>query len=362
MNPRTLREWCSRLSRQINRAKSPKSLQDGLTVLLDRARAADEESGSFLSFYAAIYVAWRGYPHIGRILLRPPPLSPMGQRLSGHLLENTFPAPRKQIFETGNPLEAWSQVPFNKVFNANCLKYLESRKYNAVAKKPFYILDIGPGNGIFLREVVNSLRRKKIASQFVVVLIEQSRDLLVQAQRRLAKMPCVTVQDEYSFPKRVEDLDSDDKKLISRLPLNLTMSAASLHHLSVRNKRRILRWIQSLKCDFLLFELEGNEERYSNCSVDFIYSVFSFYNALLVNIEKSSLSVKEKQSCSDEFIFAEALQVLSRPYGERQNYHALLKDWKTHVRLAHFEHVISRCLNIVPGSPRLVILDCGNRS
>ncbi|MEN9632673.1 MAG: hypothetical protein RL077_1077 [Verrucomicrobiota bacterium] len=354
---KALRHACYKLSKWIG--KDYRVLSSQIKEILSASHTFSIKETHFLYFYAAVCSAWDGKSRQSRSLLKVISANRLAEELSGYLARSHFPAPYLELFDTATPLKTWGRVAFNKRFNKNCLIHLDGRNFpNQLAGTVPHVLDIGTGDGDFLVSVLRSLAAKGVFSEVGVVLVEKSSALLLTAEKRLRKLNMPRVVNIISFAKHVEDLDRTERARIGELTLSFAMSAATVHHLGVQGKRRLFRWIGSLGCDLLVFELEGNEESRSNRSVEFLFSVFTLYSALLHELYTSSLSLVEKQRCARHFIFAEALQLLSRPYLERQNYHALTPAWTEHAQYGGFSSLTSHGFEIGNSGLRQMILDC----
>jgi hypothetical protein len=105
------------------------------------------------------------------------------------------------------------------------------------------------------------------------------------------------------------------------------MSSLAYHHMPVEDKRlhllRLKPWIDH----FLLFEMDADNDTPELSTPELALSVYQSYGRIMDFVYSHDAPVDVVTDCIDSFLMTEVVSLLTRPRGERTEYHMLRSQW-----------------------------------
>ncbi len=202
---------------------------------------------------------------------------------------------------------------------------------------PVRIMDIGCGDGALtarlLRRMLSVGRAEAIDE---VLLVDPSAGMVDLAERTLgAELPGV----------RVRALNAGIEEVAGRLEgrFDLAMSSLAYHHLPRAAKREHLERIASLVDNFLLFELDANNDGPELATPELALSVYQSYGRIIDFVFSHDAPMDLAVRCVDNFLMSEVVSFMTRPRGERTDYHMMRRQWHELLRESLGEPFEPRC-------------------
>jgi SAM-dependent methyltransferase len=280
---------------------------------------------SAFQFYAGTMLAAKGRREQGLLWLRAGALSEgeglfssaflMGflERHHGDLCMPTvcFADPRPYLHFTGVPTMRGARERFIR----QCARTLPA------FDRPLRFVDIGCGDGSLTAALLSHLVETGTAEEIgEVLLIDSSPAMLDLAKRTVtAALPEVTVTTSNHRIQEVSD------RLDRRY--DVAVSSLAYHHMPVEAKRVHLSRLQPFIDHFILFELDANNDTPEVFSPDLALSAYQSYGRIIDFVFGHDAPLDVATQCVDNFLMTELVSILTRPRGERTEYHMLRTQW-----------------------------------
>ena len=190
-----------------------------------------------------------------------------------------------------------------------------------VFDRPLRFIDIGCGDGALTATLLNHLvETGKAPGIGEVLLIEPSQamaDLALKTVRSGVPGADVVVRN-YRIQNCSSSIDH---------PYDVAMSSLAYHHMPLEQKRvhlsRLKPWIDHL----VLFEMDAHNDTPELHTPDLALSVYQSYSRIIDFIFTHDAPVDLAIDCVDSFMMAEIVSLLTKPRGERLDYHMLRGQW-----------------------------------
>lgn len=210
---------------------------------------------------------------------------------------------------------------------------------------PVSFVDLGCGDGRLAVEIIRLLFLKRNNPLKQVILVDKDRNVLEKAAER--------IRAEFALEIRTIAIDIrrlDFSLLNMDKDRTLVNICSVFHELNFEEKNRMLKVLRQYFSKVLIAELFSNHSIRSQNNKDLFSYVYRFYNGLLKDAYfHSSLSEKEAQSYSFNYLLPEVLDILTKSYRERINHHLLEPQWRA--LLSKYWQVQSFPITIHPDLP-----------
>ncbi|MDD4138340.1 MAG: class I SAM-dependent methyltransferase [Methanoregula sp.] len=186
---------------------------------------------------------------------------------------------------------------------------------------PIRFMDIGCGDGSLTAKILSHLvETGKAEGIDEVLLVDSSPAMIELAKKTVAEsIPGITITLENA---RIQDCSAS----ISR-HYDIAMSSLAYHHMPVEDKRLHLARLRPWIDHFLLFEMDANNDTPDLNSPELALSVYQSYGRIMDFVYAYDAPVDVVTDCIDSFLMTEVISLLTRPRGERTEYHMLRTQW-----------------------------------
>ncbi len=295
--------------------------------------------------FAAILMAKKGNIDEAIALLNRASTCPFSQSLSVYLGENRTLTRKAKAFSTTVPYDVWVQSPFYKRFKMGTISSLVEglpSPPSSLESRPLTVIDIGPGNGVLLRELLERLHARHSFGKLHLVLIEQSQAMLDAAieHLRLNALFDVTFTRIQSF---VETLDALAlSKFVEHGAVWFTLASASIHHMPKAQKIETASKIRMISPVLAISEFQGNHDLTEADSPELICSVVSFYGYFIQDILRTPETPERIRECIEGLPLSEALTIIGNSRYSRVDYHTTQDQWEEILFKAGYSSVIAK--------------------
>ena len=224
------------------------------------------------------------------------------------------------------------------------------------------IIDIGPGNGVLIAEIIKEMLPIYVFDQINLILIDQSSEMLKAATKHCQDNIPVSLN---SMPicAPIEAINKEQLAAIQeKHSLWFINAAASLHHLPRETKLATLKNLQTLDVPCLITEGQGNHDKPEKNSPELIYSVTEFYGFFIQDIFNCNVSEEEKKICLYNLALTEAINILKNDRQHRGDYQALIPEWQEIAEQAGFKQIKTTATVSLPNSPLLFTMEIDPKS
>lgn len=309
---------------------------DALLTMCEGLSAQVEEK--HLPFtYAGILLASGDRLEEAIQVLRLQPELSFNQVLADYIEERREFLPATTTFQQTAPYDIWTRTTIYQNYLASTLAAFDGFARRTPPPKGQgcpTVMDIGPGNGVLLVEMIKRLNQLYPLDQLELILIEQSPQMLAAAEK--------LCKETFAFPitvmpvaGKIEDLSPQTFAAIeAKKPIWLINGSLSLHHMPREIKIPTLTKLASLGAPCFIAEANSNHDRPEQDSPELIDSVTKSYGNVIQDTLASPLTAAEKKLCIDHFILAEAINILGKDRASRGDYHALIPEWQDMAHLA----------------------------
>lgn len=187
--------------------------------------------------------------------------------------------------------------------------------------RPIRFMDIGCGDGALTATLLNYLvTTGKVPGIREVLLIDSSPAMAALAEATVGSaFPDADVCVENS---RIQNCSATINQ-----PYDIAMSSLAYHHMPLEQKRvhltRLMPWIDHL----ILFEMDANNDTPDLYSPDLALSIYQSYSRIIDFIFTHDAPVDLAIDCVDSLMMAEIVSLLTKPRGDRLDYHMLRGQW-----------------------------------
>ena len=251
--------------------------------------------------------------------------------LADYLLETQAFTPASKAFQETTPYDVWTQTDLYKSQMAGTLDAIAAfaqRTPPPSSNAYPTIIDIGPGNGALIVEIVKQLLPLYHLEEIHLILIEQSPEMLAAAQKYC--------QESISIPIRFTPICCQIQKITAQQlailekhqPIWFINASLSLHHMPREIKVPAMKMLATLSPYCLISEAHQNHDQPEKDTPELIYSVTENYGFVIQDILNFSASKTDKKLCINNFLLTEAINILKNDREHRGDYHALISEWQ----------------------------------
>jgi SAM-dependent methyltransferase len=225
----------------------------------------------------------------------------------------------EMIFADPHHFEHFTTVPAIVSMREKFVRFASSSLPRFTA--PLTILDVGCGDGsllvLLLKQIIAAGRAGRIGR---AVLVDSSA----------AMLDCAAEKLKQAFP----DVEADKRhgriqEHAAGLPAGIDVALLSLayHHMPWDDKAIHLQEMACRVGNFLLMEMDGDNDTPQLGSPELAVSVYQSYGPLIDSIFAHDTPIAGSQGCVDNFVIAEVISFLTQPRGKRNDYHMRRDQW-----------------------------------
>jgi SAM-dependent methyltransferase len=188
-------------------------------------------------------------------------------------------------------------------------------------EEPLRLIDVGCGSGeLGVRLMRSLIEAGKVGRVGAVALIDPSAGMLEAAGRNVAEaFPDAEIR---LIQSRLEDAGALGERY------DVALASSSVHHMPAELKAEHLGALSGSIDHFLLSELEANHDYPEQSSPELAFSAYQIFGRGIQWIFTEDAPDEVRRACADTFLMTEAISILTRPRGERTEYHMLRGQWR----------------------------------
>jgi hypothetical protein len=250
--------------------------------------------------------------------------------LANYLSETQAFTPASTAFQETTPYDVWTQTDLYGSQMAGTLDAIATfaRKTPPPAANSCpSIIDIGPGNGTLLVEIVKQLLAIYPLESIHLILIEQSPAMLAAAQQYCqASIPIPITFTPICC--RIQEISTQQLETIeAHHPLWFINASLSLHHMPKEIKVPTMATLANLSTYCLISDAHYNHDLPEKDTPELIYSVTANYGFVIKDVLNSRASETDKTLCINNFLLTEAINILKNDRQDRGDYHTMIAEW-----------------------------------
>jgi hypothetical protein len=320
-------------SEQLNQIRQAVNEQAPIDKIIELCQTISHQvtDRQFPLTYAGILLASKNRISDSIRVLKLCPERTFSAVLADYLLETLAFTPAAKAFQETTPYDVWTQTDLYRSQMAGTLDAIAAfaqRTPPPSSNTYPTIIDIGPGNGVLLVEIVKRLLPLYHLEKIHLILIEQSPEMLAAAQKYC--------QESLSIPIKftpvccqIQKITDQQLSLLEKLQPNWFINASlSLHHIPREIKIPTLEMLTNLSNYCLISESNYNHDLPKKDAPELIYSVSENYGFVIQDILNFSASKTDKKLCINNFLLTEAINILKNEREHRGDYHALISEWQ----------------------------------
>lgn len=300
------------------------------------------EDKNFAFTYAGVLLATKDRIESAIKLFELCPENAFDSVLREYLLETKSFTPAAIAFQDTLPYDVWTQTDFYKSYMMATLETVKDfAKINPppeTSKIPT-IVDVGPGNGVLITEIINQLVSIYNIKNLQLVLIDKSLSMLEASEKYVQEHVPIPI----SFTKiscKLQEITEEQLAVIrEKPPIWFINMAASVHHMPWEDKLPMLKTVRSLSNNCLLIEFPANHDRPEKNTPELVYSVSEHYRFYIQDVLNCPAPETDKKICLYNFILTEGITILSQERANRIDYHATIPEWQELAEQAGFQVV-----------------------
>lgn len=256
---------------------------------------------------------------------------PFSHVLADYLLETQAFAPAATAFEETTPYDVWTQTDLYKSQMAGTLKAVATfarRNPPPATNSCPTIIDIGPGNGTLIVEIVKQLLALYPLESIHLILIEQSPQMLAAAQKYCQEsIPIPIVFTPICC--KIQEIAAQQLEIIGKHhPIWFMNASLSLHHMPKEIKVPTMEMLADLSTHCLISEAHYNHDLPGKDTPELICSVTENYGLVIQDVLNSPASEIEKKLCINNFLLTEAINIIKNDREDRGDYHTSIAEWQ----------------------------------
>jgi hypothetical protein len=253
------------------------------------------------------------------------------QVLADYLTETQAFAPAATAFAETTPYDVWTQTDLYQSQMAGTLKAIANfarRNPPPAANFRPTIMDIGPGNGTLLVEIIKQLLALYPIESIHLILIEQSPEMLAAAQKHCqASLPIPITFTPICC--RIQEIAPHQLVIIKEhQPIWFINASLSLHHMPKEIKVPTMAMLAELSTYCLVSDAHYNHDLPEKDTPELVYSVTENYGFVIKDVLNSQASEPDKKLCINNFLLTEAINILKNDREHRGDYHTLIGEWQ----------------------------------
>jgi hypothetical protein len=251
--------------------------------------------------------------------------------LADYLSETQAFIPAATAFQETTPYDVWTQTDLYGSQMAGTLEAIAAFARRNPPPGDNYcptIIDIGPGNGTLLVEIIEQLLAIYPLESIHLVLIEQSPGMLAAAQAYCQKSLPIPI----TFTPiccRIQEIAAQQLTAIQKhQPIWFINASLSLHHMPKEIKVPTMKMLTSLSTYCLISDAHYNHDLPEQGTPELVYSVTENYGFVIKDVLNSHASDPDKKLCINNFLLTEAINILKNDRQERGDYHTMIAEWE----------------------------------
>jgi hypothetical protein len=251
--------------------------------------------------------------------------------LADYLSQTKAFIPAATAFQETTPYDVWTQTDLYATQMAGTLEAIAAfarRIPPPAANSRPTIIDIGPGNGTLLVEIVKQLLALYPLESIHLILIEQSPGMLAAAQKYCQESLPIPV----TFTPiccRIQEISTQQLALIEQhQPIWFMNASLSLHHMPKEIKVPTMEMLARLSTYCLISDANYNHDLPEKDTPELVYSVTESYGFVIQDVLNSRASETGQKLCINDFLLTEAINILKNDRAERGDYHTLIGEWQ----------------------------------
>jgi hypothetical protein len=250
--------------------------------------------------------------------------------LADYLSETQSFTPAATAFQETTPYDVWTQTDLYGSQMAGTLDAIATfarRTPPPAIDSAATIIDIGPGNGTLLVEIVKRILAIYPLESIHLVLIEQSPGMLAAAQSYCQKSLPIPI----TFTPiccRIQEISAQQLTAIEQhQPIWFINASLSLHHMPKEIKVPTMQMLSNLSTYCLISDAHYNHDLPEKDTPELVYSVAENYGFVIKDVLSSGASDPDKKLCIDNFLLTESINILKNKREERGDYHTMIAEW-----------------------------------
>lgn len=254
--------------------------------------------------------------------------NPFAHQLAKYLRERRTLTPLVKPFSSSKTYDTWGKTKFYSAHRELTTRHTVTfAEQHLPANTCPTILDIGPGNGVLITDIVNSLARTIGLRGATLILLDQSAGMIDSAVVYCRKNAIIPVHI-VTIEGKIQSLDNEQAAALrAARPIWFVNASASLHHMPENVKGKTLEMLSELSRFCLLTEFEANNDIPKEDTPEFVFSVVQHYGYYLEDVLYCGADPEEIKACIQEFLLAEALTMLANDRDHRVDYHTTAERW-----------------------------------
>jgi len=189
---------------------------------------------------------------------------------------------------------------------------------------PETIIDIGTGDGFLLDKLLSFFTSLK--KNVNLILIDKDVNLLNETKTKINKK-YPSIKSIQLIHNKIENIDIASLKFNRKT--TVINAASVLHELQLHEKKQVISQLKDISSNIFISELESNHDlpdvQYSKLA----YSVFKFYDGLILDtLYSANVSKVEKIEFINNYLIFELFHILTNKYENRINYHTTQSGWE----------------------------------
>ena len=276
-------------------------------------------------YYLGAFLAAKGQVELGRQWLAAGALTEEEKLMSNSYLSSFLERQHGKmimpavVFADPKPYIHFSGVPSIRDSRQNFLRHCSHSlpKFSG----PVRIMDIGCGDGALIASFIKVMRAAgKVGDISEVALIDRSQGMLDVAETTVGRV--IDRSAIRVINGKIEDLSG---KIDRRY--EIVVSSLAYHHMPLEPKRVHLKSLKRWMDNFIIFEIDANNDLPEQFSPELALSVYQSYGRLINLVFMHDAPVELALSCVDAFLMTEEVSFLIQPRGLRNDYHMLKTQW-----------------------------------
>lgn len=210
-------------------------------------------------------------------------------------------------------------------------------------KKPFRFMDIGCGDGSLTALFLKKLREAQIINDIEeIFLVDSSKGMIELAKETVGKdfNPSIIKTANY----RIEEISQR-----INTHYDLVLSSLAYHHMPFDKKLYHLTHLKPWIDNFMIFELDANNESPEVYSPELALSIYQSYGRMVDFVFSHDASVEIAVACVDRFLMTELVSFFTQARNIRTDYHMLRTQWHDLFNKAFGKEFTCLCDSICTG-------------
>lgn len=239
-------------------------------------------------------------------------------------------AREETVFKNVSPYDAFVKTNYYKKHEKVILEQVENfaRRNPPPDNRYVSILDVGCGNGILTAKIVDKVVELYDLENINLILLDPFENMLSAAVKN-CKSRIGTDLSITTICANIQDVNQEIiQEIIKNKPIWFTNACLSIHHMPYEDKIDVLKLFSLFSDHSILVDTNWNNDITEKDSPELIRSVVEGYGFLFKEIMESTITDEEKEACINQFLLAEAINILSEERQNRIDYHTTIDKWE----------------------------------